>query len=274
MDRKKSVVVVTFVWRDLRSMEKMALNCGLVRLARHPFAIVHPKRYSIDALKQKYPQVIDMPMADEHFVSVDSYNEMMLTADFYRQFQQYDFMLIYQLDAFVFRDELDEWVARDYDYIGAPWLPSDSWWQRTVGEMVIRLRKILPSTHDYSKGRMRHAAKYFEVGNGGFSLRKVSTMLRVLTENRALIDSLPHGSGARQEDIVFSVILGKKCGLKKPDWHSAVQFAFCDNPNRCFRITKGRLPFGCHAWDTCHWENFWRGKLWFDEELHGNMMPR
>lgn len=120
MEGKKKAVVVTFVWRDLRSMEKMALKIGLVRLGRHPFAIVHPVSYSIDGIKQKYPHVMDVPMADEHFVSVDSYNEMMLSPDFYRRFQVYDFMLIYQLDAFVFRDELDEWVAKDYDYIGAP----------------------------------------------------------------------------------------------------------------------------------------------------------
>lgn len=36
MASKKSVIVVTFVWRDLHSMEKMALKCGLTRLKRHP----------------------------------------------------------------------------------------------------------------------------------------------------------------------------------------------------------------------------------------------
>ena len=32
-------------------------------------------------------------------------------------------MLIYQLDAYVFKDELLNWANKGYDYIGAPWLP-------------------------------------------------------------------------------------------------------------------------------------------------------
>ena len=31
-------------------------------------------------------------------------------------------MLIYQLDAFVFQDDLAYWCQQNYDYIGAPWL--------------------------------------------------------------------------------------------------------------------------------------------------------
>ena len=263
MSNKKSVVVVTFVWREMRSMEKMAFKCAMSRLGKHPFAIVHPSSYSIDYIKQDYPKLIDVPMDDTNFINVESYNEMMLTPDFYRQFQTYDFMLIYQLDAFVFRDELDYWVEQDYDYIGAPWLPSDSWYQRTIGELIIRLRKFLPSPNP-TTGRIRHADIYFDVGNGGFSLRKIPTMIRVLSENRALIASLPQRSRARNEDIVISIILGKKCHLKKPNWRIATHFSFENNPNRCFRITKEHLPFGCHAWDTSNWENFWRGILWFE----------
>lgn len=253
------------MWRDLRPMEKIALACGLTRLGRHPFAIVHPVSYSIDGIKQKYPQVMDVPMADGNFVSVSSYNEMMLTPDFYRQFQAYDFMLIYQLDAFVFRDELDEWVAKDYDYIGAPWLPSDSWWQRTVGEVILRIRKLTPAKINPTIGHIRHADRYLEVGNGGFSLRKISTMIRILSENSSLIAQLPKGSRGRNEDITISIFLGQLCHLKKPDWRTAAHFAFETNPNRCFRVTHRRLPFGCHAWNTTYWENFWRGILQFDD---------
>lgn len=264
MSNKKSVIVITFVWREMKSMEKMALKCGIKRLGKHPFAVVHPESYSIEYLKQEYPRIIDVKMSDDHFTSRDSYNEMMLMPDFYRHFQDYDFMLIYQLDAFVFRDELDYWVAQDYDYIGAPWLPSDSWFQRTIGRLIIRCRKLLPSP-DPSTGHIRHADIFFEVGNGGFSLRKISTMIRILSENKEFIASFPIGSRARNEDIVISIILGKMCHLTKPDWQTAAHFSFETNPNHCFRVTRERLPFGCHAWDTSNWEHFWRGILWFEE---------
>lgn len=260
---KKSVIVVTFVWRDMKSMEKMAFDCGVSRLGRHPFAVCHPQSYSIENIKQKNPTIIDVPMEDAHFASRDSYNDMMLKPDFYRQFQAYDFILIYQLDAFIFRDELDTWVAQDFDYIGAPWLPSDSWYQRTIGEAVIRFRKLW-SGINLQKGCIRHADMYFEVGNGGFSLRKTQTMIRILSENSSLVNQLPRDSRIRNEDVVISLILGRKCRLKKPDWRTAARFSFETNPTRCFRVTHERLPFGCHAWDTNTWEEFWRGIVWFD----------
>ena len=38
----------------------------------------------------------------------------------YSRFEKYEYMLIYQLDAFVFSDRLMEFVEAGYDYIGAP----------------------------------------------------------------------------------------------------------------------------------------------------------
>ncbi len=32
-------------------------------------------------------------------------------------------MLIYQLDAYVFKGEWLFWANQEYDYIGAPWIP-------------------------------------------------------------------------------------------------------------------------------------------------------
>lgn len=47
----------------------------------------------------------------------------MLEADFYRRFGKYKYMLIYQLDAFVFSDKLLDFCEMGYDYIGAPVYP-------------------------------------------------------------------------------------------------------------------------------------------------------
>ena len=260
--QKKRVIVVTFVWREMKSMEKMAFKCGVRRLENHPFAVVHPQSYSIEYLKEKYPRIIDMPMADMNFKSVDSYNEMMLTPEFYQSFSDYEYMLIYQLDAFVFEDKLDYWVSQGYDYVGAPWLPkSDSWLQYAVGDIVIKVLKLFPIINN----RVHHPHKYFEVGNGGFSLRRIPTMIRILTESKEEIKRLPKGSLERKEDIAISLLLGKKYKLKIPNWRTAAFFSFEYNPNRCYRVTDGHLPFGCHAWNSRNWELFWRGRLWYRE---------
>lgn len=55
------------------------------------------------------------------FRNIRGYNSLMLSIDFYRQFERYSHILIHQLDAFVFRDELPYWTSLPYDYVGAPW---------------------------------------------------------------------------------------------------------------------------------------------------------
>jgi len=44
----------------------------------------------------------------------------MMSPAFYDAFKAFDYILIYQLDAFVFRDELEYFCSLGYDYIGAP----------------------------------------------------------------------------------------------------------------------------------------------------------
>ena len=91
---------------------------------------------------------------DDYFKDISGYNRLMLSAEFYESFKNYDFILLYQLDAFVFRDELPYWCQLDYDYIGAPWFTDEP---------------------DGSK-------KIWRIGNGGFSLRKVQTFLECLNQ--------------------------------------------------------------------------------------------
>lgn len=97
---------------------------------------------------------------DSYFGSAIANARLMLSPTFYGAFQSYRYVLIYQLDALVFSDRLMEWCASDWDYVGAPWLKcADSPW---VGAS--------------------------RVGNGGFSLRKVSSFLRVLSSDAYWVD--------------------------------------------------------------------------------------
>ena len=98
--------------------------------------------------------------SDSYFGSAIANAKLMLSPTFYQSFRKYRYILIYQLDALVFSDRLLEWCATDLDYVGAPWLQcADSPWVGTP-----------------------------RVGNGGFSLRKVSSFLRVLASERYWID--------------------------------------------------------------------------------------
>lgn len=82
------------------------------------------------------------------------FNRLKILPFLYERYSTWDYVLFYEPDAFVFRDELDEWCAKEYDYLGAPWFTG---FNSKEGE-----------------------GEFMGVGNGGLSLRKVKTHLKVL----------------------------------------------------------------------------------------------
>jgi len=100
-----------------------------------------------------------------YFASRFGYNRLLLTEEFYRAFADYEYVLIYQLDCLVFAGNLEDWCRRGWDYVGAPWFK-----------------------------KVDEPAKGFSgVGNGGLSLRRVASALRVLTSKNLLEDPVARG---------------------------------------------------------------------------------
>lgn len=89
---------------------------------------------------------------DEFFHSTATYSALLISPEFYRAFAHYKYILVYQLDSLVFSDKLLDWCAKDLDYVGAPWFSEDG--VDFVEESA--------------------------VGNGGLSLRKIESFLKVL----------------------------------------------------------------------------------------------
>lgn len=165
---------------------------------------------------------------DRHyFKNTVTYSELLLSEEFYARFSKYEYILIYQLDAFVFSDRLLEFCNLGYDYIGAPW----------------------PMNHRYSIGR-----RFAKVGNGGLSLRKIDSMLRILRCKSCIINKHKLDSFfLRVEDYFFTY-----CGSRKdidfcvPALKCAREFAI-DFPTDLVYFTKmnfaKKLPFGFHGWN-------------------------
>ena len=85
------------------------------------------------------------------FGSAAAHGALLVSGLFYDAFAEYEFILIHHLDAFVFSDQLGEWCARGFDYIGTPWF-----------------------TYDTDPPSPRFA------GTGGFSLRRIAACRAVL----------------------------------------------------------------------------------------------
>lgn len=208
------------------------------------------------------------PFNKRFFGSGRAHTALMLSRDFYDAFQDYEFILNYHLDSLVFSDSLEAWCAKGYDYIGPPWICSEQtpW------------------------------VKNERVGNGGFSLRRVRSFLRVLESDAYWVEpskywaDLTDGrssifragklhrkylsrfkrfnnvrrhiqrcyldAGENEDRFWAEDAVRYYSGFRTAPVEVALEFAFEADPTRCIEMNGGKLPFGCHAWEYYE-PDFW-----------------
>lgn len=128
-------------------LELKVINQGREIFKERDIFYVVPRGFDASAYAPE--ALVEFP--EYYFHSLINYSELCCLEEFYQAFRQYDWMMIYQPDCWVFEDKLDEFCALGYDYIGAPWpkmpgIPEDG------------------------------------VGNGGFCLRSIPKFIH-LTQN-------------------------------------------------------------------------------------------
>ncbi|RVU01803.1 hypothetical protein EOD41_07545 [Mucilaginibacter limnophilus] len=251
----KAAVIIPFYKTILTRYEEIALKQCFNILDGHPIIAVKPHSLTLpeSATKKGFYDIISFD--DKYFADIHGYNALMLSEEFYKSFINYEYILIYQLDAFVFRDELIEWCSKGYDYIGAPWT-----YKKAPG-LVRKLKNYLyfKNNAKYKDGMPKIGRQMEDrVGNGGFSLRRVKTFANYAASQREKIEEyLRMRHPWFNEDIFWSIELNrKKQQLVIPELKTALKFAFETNLDRCLHINNNQLPFGCHAWDK-H-ADFWR----------------
>lgn len=210
------------------------------------------------ATRQGY-SVVQLP--GRYFGSAQAHARLMLSRRLYERFRAYEFILLHHLDALTLRDELGQWCDAGYDYIGAPWLRCPE----------------------------RPEEGFAGVGNGGFSLRRVSSFLKVLRSwaytvapadyrerwrrrfggrslpvrlanaPRLALKYLPLFNGVGgfvagyplNEDRFWSEEARRYYpALRIAPPEVALRFAFEKAPRYSSQLLGGRLPFGCHGWTT------------------------
>ncbi len=205
---------------------------------------------------------------EKFFGSVSAHTRLMLSSVFYDAFSMYKYILVYHPDALVFSDQLRQWCETDMDFIAPPWIT-----RSPEGKPI----------------------GFSRCGNGGFSLRKVQSFLRVIRAKEQLVSGdkawgilcarrprwhrillqpvkywlrLKHIDRCqwvrflfyRNEDRFWS----DKAKLFYPNFQISpvdlsLRFAFDDEPRYCFEKNEHILPFGCHGWnkyDRAFWEPY------------------
>lgn len=144
---KQVVVVIPVYTEDLTSFERVSLAQVRKVLGRYDICFMAPDRMRTfleghGARAEYWP--------DACFADRRGYSKLLLTPEFYERFSTYEYLLLYQLDAFVFSDRLAEFCEMGYDYIGAP-MPYWSGWPyglNHVGNGGLALRRIVGNILD------------------------------------------------------------------------------------------------------------------------------
>lgn len=260
-----AVVIIIYTPTPSSSEEASLVQCVNV-LGQHDILLVCPESLNLQPYLTLCKSLGCTPrvqkFADKWFCSVDTYNHLMLQSEFYRRFTEYDYILLYQLDAWVFKDDLDNWCTRGYSYVGAPFF-------NDRGEM------------------------FPFVGNGGFSLRRVASFIALLegrsptagwnysflwvhipsrTKFTVFLKKLIHIAELmlcrmssrwyctlhhEHEDFIFAKAFAFTGAKNVPQPQEAAFFSFERYPERLFSLTDGTLPFGCHAHEKYE-PKFWR----------------
>ncbi len=262
------VIILIFTHKPrLEWYEAISLRQCVRVLGAHPMRLVCPEGLDIAAYQRLAPELREDIIPGRWLSSVRAYNRFKILPFLYRRYADFEYMLTYELDAFVFRDELLRWCSEGWDYIGAPWFEG---WSATDSD-----------------------AKPIGVGNSGFSLRRVPAMLRVnrswklirpardvYSEWRICNRMTPRGmlrllrtllasnnffaalNGYQgNEDVFWGIVAPSRFAwLRVAPYEVARHFSFEMNPEKLFNECGGQLPFGCHKWmaDSL---GFWRDKI-------------
>lgn len=210
-------------------------------LSAHPRLLVCPESLDIADYKLCDPYIEPIRFPDCFFKSLMAYSRLCCLPEFYAPFLDYEFILIYQLDCYVFEDQLLYWCGRNFDYIGAPW---------PKYEHMTESKKMIAKI-PFLKLLLRKA------GQGGFSLRKTETLYRA-AHRLARLDFL---TKRFPEDVLWTTFAGR---LYRPfrlaGFNEALRFGFDASPELCYALNNHTLPFGCHGWYRKH-ASFWRDKI-------------
>jgi hypothetical protein len=243
---------------------KSLMQCAKV-LSKYRIVMICPRGLDVRKYQEAVPHLTYDFIDPKWHSSYRMFNRLKIAPLLYRRYKKFEYILFYELDAWVFRDELQYWCDQDYDYIGAPWFQ---------GWDVV--------TED---------ARFIGIGNGGFSLRKIEGMLKVLHTFRyvrapglllkefrnspltvkSFFTLVKNLTVRNNFFFLFNDYSGNEDGfwggkarknfkwLKFPEQEIAIKFSMETKPETLYKLNNYQLPFGCHKWEKYNpmfWNTF------------------
>jgi len=237
-NRKPIVAILIPIYKDaLDSSEQFAIDYLVKNAPGREKFFIAPRSLNQNYYRQRYSAIEFRLFEDSYFISIKCYNHLLLNVDFYMNFSSFDYILIHQPDALMFHDDLDYWMERGFDYVGAPW-PNGVEVKMLLGKFAVRDGLNLKAY----------------VGNGGFSLRSIKGSIAVLQEFE---DIRAHWiKSLSSEDLFFAYMGMVSDKFTIPNQVIASRFSLEADPEKYYEINGLKIPTGSHAgWKV--FREFW-----------------
>lgn len=261
MKKGNVIITIPIYTTHLSEQDWASIKQCFKILQDYTICYVKPESLNISPVTKKFKADIIESFPDHFFKGISGYNRLMLSSQFYNRFKGWEYIFIYQTDAWVFCDELEEWCKKNYDYIGAPWIPKKKY-SLSYYKIYIALKTIyckLFSQPNYNK-------LYYNVGNGGVSLRRT---YKFASEAEKRVGEIEHLMSKRakdfyNEDVYWSITINEQDRVMNiPKWDEALKFSFDKNPQESLELNNGKLPFCCHGWTKQKMLPFWQKYIKF-----------
>ena len=200
--QESSINAVLVEFRILENLEFIIKNCILKLKNKCCYTVVcgNLNFDYITSINLRLGNILTIIKLEYDNIDVNQYSEILTTVSFWEKLQG-DYILIYQEDSCIFKDNIEDFIC--FDYIGAPW----------------------PKTQNDNLN---------SVGNGGFSLRNKMKMIETI--NYIKPKDMVYNSSTLQymknvkitfppEDVYFSkALIDFKIG-KVADYNTALRFS-------------------------------------------------
>lgn len=266
----KNVVIIPVYKAFPNHEETISFKQCLKILKDHIICIVTHESLEIkfytDLLKAKNINYFIKIFDCKYFNSLDGYNQLLLSRHFYRRFQKFNYLLIYQLDSYVFKDELNFWCQLGYDYVGAPWLLNDEdgtiilnyEWVGNGGFSLRRTKKFIQALSWpfplYKPSYLRHE---IDLTNNSNFFRKVFYYLALCFGYKNTVSYVKKINNINEDAFWSSVFHDSWIKLKIAPPEVALRFSFEKLPSFLYELNEKDLPFGCHGWEKYDFDTFW-----------------
>jgi len=238
---------------------KSLRQCAAI-LRGYDVFLIFPSKIDVTLYKREYEKLILCPVNENWLSSIENYNKMKCSLEFYNLFKKYSYLLTYELDSFIFSDDWDTANVFDYDYIGAPWFHNNNkiggvgnsgFSFRNVKQCIAVLEAINGVRKIWSVFSKLHLHRLFKLT---ILLNLVNPIWNKKGKNINFYRLL--SSDHLNEDLFWSYIIPDLFNFKVAPLKDAIKFSFELNPSELFKLNNSRLPLGCHAWNKYDPE-FW-----------------